>query len=102
MNSLKNPILLLDKNVILGTKTGQLLEYLVDTDESRQPQLVKVSKSYSKKQINQLEVVADENLLFVLTDGIISVCDIHSFFTVIHQAENTKGASIFTLNTKGK
>lgn len=73
----------------------------MDEDESKQPQLVKFSKTFSKKQISQLEAVADENLLFVLTDNVIMVSDIsHSIFTVIHTAEKTKGASIFTLDAK--
>lgn len=92
---------LTDKNVILGTKNGQLIEYLVDDDETKQPQLVKFSKTFSKKQISQLEVVADENLLFVLTDNVIIVCDISlAIFTTIHTADKTKGASIFTLDAK--
>lgn len=92
-------MLISDNNVIIGTKTGQLAEYQVDSDETKQPQLLKFSKTFSKKQITQLEVVADENLLFVLTDNIISVCDIsHTMFQVIHQQEKTKGASIFTID----
>lgn len=73
----------------------------MDADETKQPQLVKFSKTFSKKQISQLEAVADENLLFVLTDNIIIVCDIsHSIFTIIHTADKTKGASIFALDAK--
>lgn len=90
-----------DNNVILGTKTGQLIEYLVDSEDTKQPQLVKFSKTFSKKQISQLEAVAEENLLFVLTDNVIVVCDIsHSIFTTIHTAEKTKGASIFAVDAK--
>lgn len=59
------------------------------------------NKNFSKKAIVQMEVIAQENLLFVLTDGMIHVCDISRMennFTFIHSSPLTKGCSLFTLN----
>ncbi|XP_055904894.1 vam6/Vps39-like protein [Eupeodes corollae] len=93
-----------DNNVILGTRSGQLIMYSVQTNEPDGKinlQLLKFNKNFSKKAINQMEVIAEENLLFILTDGMIHVCDISRLnFAFIHSSVETKGSSIFVLDVK--
>ncbi|KNC27078.1 hypothetical protein FF38_10779 [Lucilia cuprina] len=90
-----------DNNVILGTRSGQLIMYSVDKNGA--VDMLMFSKNFSKKSIVQMEVIAEENLLFVLTDGMIHVCDIsrtENNFTFIHSSQFTKGCSLFTLDAQ--
>lgn len=62
-------------------------------------QLLQYDKSYSKKPILQLQVIEDLNLLFSLTDNLISVNDISRHnFPLIHLAAKTKGANAFSID----
>lgn len=55
-------------NLLVGTKQGHLFMYeLVKTDENLEVQLMRYNKSFSKRPIQQLEVVPDNNLLISLT-----------------------------------
>lgn len=48
-----------------------------------------------------MEVIASENLLFVLTDLQVQVCDIRrieSNFAFMHSAPDTKGCTLFTMD----
>lgn len=59
------------------------------------------SKNFSKKPIVQMEIIPAENLLFVLTDGMIQVCDISRFdnnFAHIHSSVLTKGCVLFAVD----
>lgn len=59
------------------------------------------NKNFSKKPITQMEVVAAENLLFVLTDNMIHVCDISRIennFEFMHSSAETKGCTLFTMD----
>lgn len=57
------------------------------------------NKNFSKKPIQQLEVIPEHHLLVSLTDNIIQVHDIKSInLNFIHQVANTRGANLFTLN----
>lgn len=88
-----------ENNVILGTRSGQLIMYSVQANKPLQ--LLKLNKNFSKKPINQMEVIAEENLLFILTDSMINVCDISRLnFAFIHSSVETKGSSIFVLDVK--
>lgn len=90
-----------DNNVILGTRSGQLIMYSVD--ENGAVDMLMFNKNFSKKAITQMEVIAEENLLFVLTDAMIHVCDIsrkENNFTFIHNSQFTKGCSLFTKDVK--
>uniref|UniRef100_A0A1I8Q852 CNH domain-containing protein n=1 Tax=Stomoxys calcitrans TaxID=35570 RepID=A0A1I8Q852_STOCA len=90
-----------DNNVILGTRSGQLIMYSVD--ENGAVDMLMFNKNFSKKPIAQMEVIPAENLLFVLTDGMIHVCDIshtEKNFTFIHSSALTKGCSLFTMDVK--
>lgn len=64
-------------------------------------QLLQYDKSFSKKPILQLQVIEDYNLLFSLSDNIISVNDISRHnFPLIHLAIKTKGASTFSMDVQ--
>ncbi|XP_053957828.1 vam6/Vps39-like protein isoform X1 [Anastrepha ludens] len=88
-------------NVILGTRSGQLIMYSVD--ESGAVDMLMFNKNFSKKAIVQMQVIPAEHLLFVLTDNTLHVCDISgvgSNFTFIHSAVATKGCTLFALDVK--
>lgn len=91
-----------DNNVLLGTRQGHLLMYAVkqhETERKMDLQLLQYDKSFSKKPINQIDVIPDYQLLFSLSDGLISVHDItRTNFPLVHANSNTKGASLFALN----
>lgn len=57
------------------------------------------NKNFSKKPIQQLEVIPEYHLLVSLTDNVIQVHDIKSInLVLIHQVADTRGANLFTLN----
>lgn len=59
---------LLDDNLLVGTRQGHLCMYnLVRMDEKCEVQLMRYHKSFSKKAVQQLEVIPDHNLLISLT-----------------------------------
>ncbi|XP_073823691.1 vacuolar protein sorting 39 isoform X1 [Musca autumnalis] len=90
-----------DNYVILGTRSGQLIMYSVDANGA--VDMLMFNKNFSKKPIVQMEVIEAENLLFVLTDAMIHVCDISHMeknFSFIHSSELTKGCSLFTMDVK--
>lgn len=62
-------------------------------------QLLQYDKNFSKKPITQIEVISDYQLLFSLSDGIISVNDISRHtFPLVHVAPKTRGATVFALD----
>lgn len=64
-------------------------------------QLLQYNKSFSKKPIVQLEVVAGLKTLFSLSDNVISVNDlVRHNFPLIYLASKTKGATVFALDSK--
>lgn len=91
-----------DNNVILGTRQGHLLMYSIlphPNDNKVDLQLLQYDKNFSKKPITQIEVISDYQLLFSLSDGIISVNDISRHtFPLVHVAPKTRGATVFALD----
>ncbi|EDV92920.1 vam6/Vps39-like protein [Drosophila grimshawi] len=86
-------------HVILGTRSGQLIMYSVDSQTDVDMRMF--NKNFSKKPIAQMEVVSEENLLFVLTDNMIHVCDISRIennFEFMHSSAETKGCTLFTMD----
>ncbi|KAH8419148.1 hypothetical protein KR222_006707 [Zaprionus bogoriensis] len=86
-------------HVILGTKSGQLIMYSVD--EKTGVDMPMFNKNFSKKPITQMEVVPAENLLFVLTDNMIHVCDISQIennFEFLDRSAESKGCTLFTMD----
>ena len=71
------------------------------TESKMELQLLQYDKNFSKKPINQIEVIEDNSLLFSLSDNVISVNDTSRHnFPLIHQAIRTKGANVFCLDVK--
>ncbi|XP_017034400.1 vam6/Vps39-like protein [Drosophila kikkawai] len=86
-------------HVILGTRSGQLIMYSVD--EVAGVDMRMFNKNFSRKPITQMEVTVEENLLFVLTDSLVQVCDIsriESNFAFMHSAKETKGCTLFAMD----
>lgn len=96
----KRLITFLGNNLLVGTRQGHLLMYrVVSNDNKNDVELMRYNKSFSKKAIQQLEVIPEHQILISLTDNIIQVHDINAInMTVIHQAIRTKGATLFTLD----
>lgn len=76
--------------------------YSVDPVDSKMGlQLICFDKNFSKKTIVQIEVVAEYQLLFSLTDGLVMVHSISSHnFVHLHTALETKGATVFCVNVE--
>nr|XP_012223795.1 PREDICTED: vam6/Vps39-like protein [Linepithema humile] len=90
-----------DDNLLIGTREGHLLMYNVPTvfDDSHKLELLRHSKNFNKKRINQIEVVPEYNLLIILTDNIVCIHDLNSpNFQQICQLPKTRGATLFTLD----
>lgn len=90
-------------------------------DEKAEIELIRYNKTFSKKPIQQLEVIPEYQLLVSLTgrqfllilfksmflikfychlDNVIQVHDTSSInMPVVHQVARTKGATLFTLDT---
>lgn len=64
-------------------------------------QLLQYDKNFSKKPILQLQIIEDYNLLFSLSDNVISVNDISRHnFPIVHLAAKTRGANAFAMDVK--
>ncbi|KAH8295279.1 hypothetical protein KR018_009557 [Drosophila ironensis] len=90
-------------HVIVGTRKGELVMYSVD--EQNGVDMPMYNKTFSRKPIVQLEVIPAESLLFVLTDGVVQVCDISwtgSNFACLHSAPDTKGCTLFTMDVNSQ
>lgn len=84
-------------------RQGHLLHYCFQAshDGRMELQLLQYDKSFSKRPILQLYVIEDYNLLFSLSDSVISVHDLSRHnFPVIHFAAKTKGANAFAMDVK--
>lgn len=95
--------------------------YIVPKDDKPDVSLMRLNKSFSKKAIQQLEIIPEHLLLislsgictlaylyrlannFIIVDNFIQVHDINGInFPVVQQIENSKGASLFAVNTQVK
>ncbi|XP_003707577.1 vacuolar protein sorting 39 isoform X2 [Megachile rotundata] len=92
-----------DDNLLIGTREGHLLMYNVPSisDDNYKLELLRHSKNFNKKRINQIDVVPEHNLLIILTDNIICIHDLNSpNFQQISQLQKTRGATLFTLDVQ--
>ncbi|XP_028037182.1 vam6/Vps39-like protein [Bombyx mandarina] len=93
-----------ENNLLLGTRQGHLLMYSLSTNNEEQKyqvHLLRYRKNFSKKPIQQIEVIPDENLLLCLTDSTLATYNINGVnFPLIKTFEQTKGASLFALDCK--
>lgn len=91
-----------DNNVIIGTQPGYLLRYTFNPNpEERQPglSLLQFNKTFSDKPIRQIDVIPEYQLLFSLSNDVISVNDLNRHNSpLVHRANKTKGATIFALD----
>lgn len=61
------------------------------------------NKAFSDKPIRQIDIIAEHQLLFALTNDVVSVYDMHDHkrpFPLVHRAAATKGATLFALDVK--
>lgn len=93
-----------DNNLLLGTRQGHLLMYSLspnDGNQKYQLQLLRFRKNFSKKPIQQIEVIPEDNLLLCLTDSVLATYNINGVnFPLVKTLEQTKGASLFALDNK--
>lgn len=92
-----------DDNLLIGTREGHLLMYNVPSmfDDNHKLELLRHSKNFNKKRINQIDVVSEYNLLIILTDNIVCIHDLNSpNFQQICQLSKTRGATLFTLDVQ--
>lgn len=69
-------------NLLVGTRQGHLLMYKVATrygDSKHEVQLLRYNKNFSKKPIQQLEVVPEYEILVRLSGKIQSFCSLECF-----------------------
>lgn len=87
-------------NLLVGTRDGCLLCYSVHKKDSNfSTNLEKSIKNFSRKPINQLEVVSQYHLLISIADGVVSVHDL-TVFNPITTLERTRGANCFTVDVQ--
>ena len=74
----------------MGTREGTLLMYGVKLRSGAEPevQLLRSNKYFSKKPIQQLAVVPEENILIALKEGVVSV-HAHIIFLFLKQGLNS-------------
>ncbi|XP_071963059.1 vam6/Vps39-like protein [Antedon mediterranea] len=89
--------------LLVGTKPGHLLVYTV-TGSNASGQNVKVNllrsnKSFSKRPIQQLACIPEQQILVSLSDALISVHDL-ALFTLICTINKTRGATLFSVDLK--
>ncbi|XP_028156515.1 vam6/Vps39-like protein [Ostrinia furnacalis] len=93
-----------DGNLLLGTRQGHLLMYSLSSNNGNQKydiQLLRYCKNFSKKPIQQIDVIPEDNLLLCLTDNILATYDINGVnFPLVKTFPQTKGASLFALDNK--
>ncbi|KAI9281130.1 CNH domain-containing protein [Sporodiniella umbellata] len=90
--------------LLIGTGSGQLLEYdikeplVADDNEVPEVTLSKTMKTFSKRPIEQLDIIKEIDLLVSLSDGLVSLHDLHTFELRMALAK-TKGANLFAVQT---
>nr|XP_021201535.2 vam6/Vps39-like protein [Helicoverpa armigera] len=93
-----------ENNLLLGTRQGHVLMYSLSQTNGNQKyelQLLRYCKNFSKKPIQQIEVIPEKNLLLCLTDSVLSIHNINGVnFPLVTTLDQTKGASLFALDNK--
>ncbi|KAF9378916.1 Vacuolar morphogenesis protein 6 [Podila verticillata] len=84
----------------VGTYYGTLLVYSVreplDQDEAISVTLMETLKTFSKKPIEQLDVIKEVGVLVSLSDGFVNLHDLDSF-ALRTQLKATRGANLFSV-----
>nr|XP_023015227.1 vam6/Vps39-like protein isoform X1 [Leptinotarsa decemlineata] len=91
-----------NESLLVGTRQGHLCMYnLIKNEDQCNIELMRYNKSFSKKPVQQLEVISDYNILISLTDNLIQIHDLNAItFTTIYQLQKSKGATFFATNVK--
>ncbi|XP_041981477.1 vam6/Vps39-like protein [Aricia agestis] len=93
-----------DDYLFLGTRQGSLLMYSCNFNRETQKyelQILQLLKTFSKKPIQQIEVIPEDKLLICLTDNVVSIHNISGVNISLAQTfEDTKGASLFAIARK--
>nr|XP_002129290.2 vam6/Vps39-like protein [Ciona intestinalis] len=94
------------KKLLVGTKPGHLLVYNVRGKPGGSPShietlLERTNRSFSKKPIQQLYVSPEFKIIISLSDGLVSVHDIHTY-QLITSMQRAKGASMFAADLEEK
>lgn len=94
--------MVLDDKILLGTRNGHLLMYMVKENSDKSEidfELMKHDNSFSSQPIAQIDVVPKDELFFSLTSGLIGIYKIqNNSFNHVHTSDITKGASLFVFN----
>lgn len=99
-----------DDYLLVGTKSGNLLLYSLSSTPQGNAKggsskcdikLLHSNKAFSKKNIAQIEVVPDVNMMICLADSIVSVFDLsQGNLNSVTTISKTKGAHLFTVNSQ--
>ncbi|CAO3689464.1 unnamed protein product [Umbelopsis ramanniana] len=90
--------------LLIGTGTGQLLVYEVKeplvagTEEQPVVTLVDTRKNFSRRPIDQIDIIKEIEVLVTLSDGVVSLHDMRSY-ELRMTLTKTKGADLFTIQT---
>ncbi|KAI7894427.1 CNH domain-containing protein [Mucor mucedo] len=90
--------------LLIGTGVGQLLVYdtkeplVADNNEVPEVTLVQTIKNFSKRPIEQLDIIKEIDVLVSLSDGLVSLHDLRSFELRMALGK-TKGANLFAIQT---
>lgn len=72
-----------------------------NAEQKHDVQLLRYNKNFSKKPIQQLEVIPDYQLLISLSDNVVTVHDMSVInFPALTTIQKTRGATLFTLDIK--
>ncbi|KAI8366276.1 CNH domain-containing protein [Choanephora cucurbitarum] len=90
--------------LLIGTGVGQLLVYdikeplVADDNEVPEVTLSQTIKTFSKRPIEQLDIIKEIDVLVSLSDGLVSLHDLRSFELRMALGK-TKGANLFAIQT---
>ncbi|RIA80537.1 CNH domain-containing protein [Glomus cerebriforme] len=88
------------QKLFAGTASGTLYVYEVKEplDDEELKVDLKETKNFSKRPIEQLDIIKEIGLLISLTDGYVNIYNLHTF-ELERQLTNTRGANIFAIDT---
>ncbi|OBZ90217.1 Vam6/Vps39-like protein [Choanephora cucurbitarum] len=90
--------------LLIGTGVGQLLVYdikeplVADDNEVPEVTLSQTIKTFSKRPIEQLDIIKEIDVLVSLSDGLVSLHDLRTFELRMALGK-TKGANLFAIQT---
>ncbi|KAF7725188.1 Vacuolar morphoproteinsis protein 6 [Apophysomyces ossiformis] len=90
--------------LLIGTGVGQLLVYdikeplVADDNEIPEVTLAQTIKNFSKRPIEQLDIIKEIDMLVSLSDGLVSLHDLRTFELRMALGK-TKGANLFAIQT---